>query len=66
MNIVSNKASKVTFFEEYGKTGNIKESFNNSFLIFELVPSMYSEMETIYENILMVFISPWEMVLEEH
>jgi hypothetical protein len=31
-----------------------------------LVPSMYSEMETIYENILMVFISPWEMVLEEH
>lgn len=66
VNIGSNKASKVNFFEEYGKTGNIKETFNDSFLILELVLSMYSEMETIYENILTFFISPWEMVLEEH
>jgi hypothetical protein len=64
VNIVSNKASKITFFQEYGTTGNIKESFNNSFLIFDwyfpwlswdLATLMYSEMETICENILMIF-----------
>jgi hypothetical protein len=39
-NIVCNKPRKVTFFDEYGTTGNMNEPFNNSFLLFELVLSM--------------------------